>query len=235
MLSLTQETNFTVRLLRGNKFNTIYCKWTIAQTLIYKNKAKTAVIQGQMIQMNTHKDIDRQKHTRFSLLVLMFHSSVQRVLIINCFMIESHRMCTCSHFVMMSSLYSAFHITYCSKAALQKFNLYSPNWALHGDLPWWITQCPFWFLLSLPLLLGVDAFASLFCWYTLKMLSCFDPFIWVKYVTLSMKTQLKSFFCDVHFFYQKEIIHHMVKNILWKCNLYIFNIDWIRSCQILKL
>ncbi len=122
--------------------STLY-KWTIAHTLIYKNKAETAVIQGQMIQMNTHKDIDRQKHTRFSLLVLMFHSSIQRVLIINCFMIESHRMCTCSHFVMMSSLYSAFHITYCSKAALQEFNFYSSNWALHGDLPCWIIQCPF--------------------------------------------------------------------------------------------
>ncbi len=27
----------------------------------------------------------------------------------------------------------------------------------------------------------------------------------------------------------------MLKSILWKCNLYIFNIDWVRSCQILKL
>ncbi len=23
----------------------------------------------------------------------------------------------------------------------------------------------------------------------------------------------------------------MVKNVLWKFNLYIFNIDWVRSCQ----
>ncbi len=27
----------------------------------------------------------------------------------------------------------------------------------------------------------------------------------------------------------------MVKNILWKCNLHIFNIDWVKSCQSLKL
>ncbi len=27
----------------------------------------------------------------------------------------------------------------------------------------------------------------------------------------------------------------MLKNIMWKCNLYIFNIDWVRSCQISKL
>ncbi len=40
-------------------------------------------------------------------------------------------------------------------------------------------------------------------------------------VTLSEKTQLKSFLCDL-LFSTKKIILHMVKNILWKCNLYIF-------------
>ncbi len=35
--------------------------------------------------------------------------------------------------------------------------------------------------------------------------------------------------------FYKKIILHLVKNILWKCNLYIFNIDWVRSCQRLKL
>ncbi len=34
-------------------------------------------------------------------------------------------------------------------------------------------------------------------------------------VSLSVKTQLKSFFCDL-LFYTKENILHMVKNILWK-------------------
>ncbi len=33
----------------------------------------------------------------------------------------------------------------------------------------------------------------------------------------------------------KKIILRMVKNILWKFNLYIFNIDRVRSCQRLKL
>ncbi len=36
-------------------------------------------------------------------------------------------------------------------------------------------------------------------------------------------------------FYKKKITLHMVKNILWKCHLYIFNIDSVRSCQRLKL
>ncbi len=27
------------------------------------------------------------------------------------------------------------------------------------------------------------------------------------------------------FFLQKKVILHMVKNILWRCNLYFFNID----------
>ncbi len=35
-------------------------------------------------------------------------------------------------------------------------------------------------------------------------------------------------------FLQNSILH-MIKNILWKFNLYIFNIDWVRSCQIFKL
>lgn len=77
-----------------------------------------------MIQMNTHKDIDRQQHTRFSLLVLMFHSSGQSVyhaLFHDRVTQDVHTIFTFS--VMMSSLYSAFHITYCSKAALQNFNL----------------------------------------------------------------------------------------------------------------
>ncbi len=29
------------------------------------------------------------------------------------------------------------------------------------------------------------------------------------------------------FFYKKKSSFIMVKNILWKCNLYIFNIDWV--------
>ncbi len=48
-------------------------------------------------------------------------------------------------------------------------------------------------------------------------------------VTLSVKTQLKSIYCFLH-----KIILHMVKNILWKCNLHIFHIDWVRPCQRLK-
>ncbi len=44
----------------------------------------------------------------------------------------------------------------------------------------------------------------------------------------------KVVFCDL-LFSTKQIFLHMVKNILWKCNLYIFNIDWVRSCQRLKL
>ncbi len=43
----------------------------------------------------------------------------------------------------------------------------------------------------------------------------------------------KVFFFVICCFLQK-IIRHMVKNILWKCNLYIFNIDWVR-CQRFKL
>ncbi len=39
-------------------------------------------------------------------------------------------------------------------------------------------------------------------------------------VTLSVKTQLKYYFCDLQFSI-KKIILHKVKNILWKCNLYI--------------
>ncbi len=34
------------------------------------------------------------------------------------------------------------------------------------------------------------------------------------------------------YFFLQKIILHMVKNILWKIYLYIFNIDWVRSCQI---
>ncbi len=30
--------------------------------------------------------------------------------------------------------------------------------------------------------------------------------------------------------FYKKIILHTVKNILWKYNLYICNIDWVRSC-----
>ncbi len=52
------------------------------------------------------------------------------------------------------------------------------------------------------------------------------------YVTLSVKTQLKSFF--VIFCFLQKIILQMVKNILWKCNIYIFNID-VRSSQRFKL
>ncbi len=53
------------------------------------------------------------------------------------------------------------------------------------------------------------------------------------FVTLSVKTQLKSIFCDLCF--QHKLILHKVKNILWKCNLHIFKIDWVRPCQRLKL
>ncbi len=47
----------------------------------------------------------------------------------------------------------------------------------------------------------------------------------------------KVIFCDSLFaVFYKKIILRMVKNILWKkMNLYIFNIDWIRSYQRLKL
>ncbi len=43
----------------------------------------------------------------------------------------------------------------------------------------------------------------------------------------------KDIFCDLLF--STKIILHKVKNILWKCNLYIFNIDLVRPCQNLKL
>ncbi len=50
---------------------------------------------------------------------------------------------------------------------------------------------------------------------------------WIKLNKLAVK--LKPFFCDLLF------IIHEVKNILWKCNLYILNIDRVRSRQRLKL
>ncbi len=43
----------------------------------------------------------------------------------------------------------------------------------------------------------------------------------------------KYFFCDLIFSTKKNILH-MVKNILWFF-LYMFNIDWVRSCQRVKL
>ncbi len=35
--------------------------------------------------------------------------------------------------------------------------------------------------------------------------------------------------------FQKKIILHIEKNILWKCNRYIFNIVWVKSCQRFQL
>ncbi len=48
-------------------------------------------------------------------------------------------------------------------------------------------------------------------------------------MTLSVKTQLKSFL-DIYYFLHK-IILHIVKNILWKYIIGFFNIDWVRPCQ----
>ncbi len=53
----------------------------------------------------------------------------------------------------------------------------------------------------------------------------------LSFVTLSVKTQLVFF--QIYNFLHK-IILHIVKNILWKYILDIFNIDWVRPCQILK-
>ncbi len=50
-------------------------------------------------------------------------------------------------------------------------------------------------------------------------------------VSLSVKRPSFVICC----FLQKKILLHMVKNFLWKCNLYIFNIDWVRSHTRLKL
>ncbi len=47
----------------------------------------------------------------------------------------------------------------------------------------------------------------------------------VLFVTLAVKTQLKSFFVCVIYCFLHKIILHKVKNILWKCNLDIFNTD----------
>lgn len=146
-----------------------------------------------MIQMNTHKDVDRQQHTHFSLLVLMFHSSGQRELIMHCFMIESHRMCTpFSHFLLWCQVYTVLFILHIvPKAALQKLNFYSPNWALYGDLPCWITQCPFWFFLSLPLPLGMDALAhDSGTWH---MLVCHPPIIMLPTIFVRMQVDSASF------------------------------------------
>ncbi len=46
-----------------------------------------------------------------------------------------------------------------------------------------------------------------------------DLYNHIKPSKLSVKTQLKPFFCDSL---------HKVKNILWKCYFHIFNIDWVR-------
>ncbi len=54
------------------------------------------------------------------------------------------------------------------------------------------------------------------------------------YVTLSVKTQLKSFLFVIYCFLHK-LISHKVKDILWKFYLHSFKIDWVRSCQRLKL
>lgn len=96
--------------------------------------------------------------------------------------------------VMMSSLYSAFHITYCFKAALQKFSFYSPNWALYGDLPCLINQCPFWFFLSLPLPLGMNALAH--ASGTWHMLVCHPPIIMLP--TIFARMQIDVYLLLVH-------------------------------------
>ncbi len=44
----------------------------------------------------------------------------------------------------------------------------------------------------------------------------------------------KVIFCDLLFSTKKNILH-VVKNILWNVSLCICNIDWVRSCQRLKL
>ncbi len=72
------------------------------------------------------------------------------------------------------------------------------------------------------------------CYTNTLFFSFFLPLHIQTCVTLSVKTQLKSFFLWFAVFY-KKIILHMVKNILWKLYLYIFNIDWVRSCQRLRL
>ncbi len=67
----------------------------------------------------------------------------------------------------------------------------------------------------------VICIAKNFIWTTLNV-------IFSIFVTLSVKTQLKSFLCDLLFSTKTSSF------ILWKYNLYIFNIDWVRSCQRLK-
>ncbi len=55
---------------------------------------------------------------------------------------------------------------------------------------------------------------------------------YVIWSSLSVKTQLKSFL-EIYYFLHK-IILYIVKNILWKYIIGIFNIDWVRPCQRLK-
>ncbi len=48
-------------------------------------------------------------------------------------------------------------------------------------------------------------------------------------VTLSVKSQLKLIYFVIYCCLNKLVLHKG-KNILWKCNLHIFKIDWVRPC-----
>ncbi len=69
-----------------------------------------------------------------------------------------------------------------------------------------------------------DRFAQYLDMNMIKTLIICDP---------ACENPAKVIFLVIYYFLQK-IILHKVKNILWKCNLDIFNIDWVRPCQRLK-